>query len=182
MGKHSAKRKIQKKNKFQNENKKKFNFTKLIFVIFIFIIAIFLFEFVSRKDLFDIFKSNKEQSSKTNQKITDSVPLDNILTDNSDISPFNEKNIDNTNLSLNNLFLNYENNITAITFDICNNSSENQDIFNFSFSLIDDVGNIVINYNLSSKEIIEANQKKSFVLIATRDVTNATDFIISLKK
>lgn len=183
MGKHSAEKYVQKNKKIRNENKKRGNWGKIIFIIFIFIIAIFLIEFVYKHDFFDTTtESAEEQSKKITREVSNSVPLSSILPDSNTDSSFESKLFSNTNLRLTNLLLNYKNNITAITFDILNESSKIQDIFNFTFSLLDSDDNVIISYDLSSKEVIDSNQKKNFVLIATRDVTHATDFKISIKK
>ena len=193
MGKHSAKRFVsnEKKEPTLNRNakiqvKKSSKLKRLIIIILLFIIIIFAIPHIKdfftdyvyevTKDFFDNFSSESEETA------SEPISISSILETNPNTSPYSTKNIMDTELYVNNLFLKYENNITVINFDICNNSSINQDIFNFTFSLLDENNKVIISYDLSSEEIIEANQKKDFVLIATRDVSNASDFSISIKK
>lgn len=103
-----------------------------------------------------------------------------ISNETEDVSKYISKEFDFDNsLSINNLFLIYENNITIIKFNLCNNSDDVKNVFSFYFSLVDENGNILIDYNLSSKKPLEGKSQEEFVLIATRDVSNAYDYTIS---
>ena len=141
----------------------------LILIIFLAVIAILYFKFP-----WDI-------STSSNTNVEENISANNIIADISDsVSPFETKSFDNMNyLSVEDLSLKYENNVTFIKFNLYNNSSEEQKVFDFTFTLLDENGNQLISYNLSSKDLIPGNNHKEFVLLATRDVSNATDYTIS---
>ena len=85
-------------------------------------------------------------------------------------------------LNVSNLGLKYENNITAVRFNINNNSSDDQDVFYFTLTLTDIDGNVLINFDISSEEIIESNNSKEFIVVAAKDVSSATDYQLSIQK
>lgn len=186
MAKHSAKRfdtkeknRIPKrKNKKQNNrnDNSKLNIITIIIILIIIIVVALILAF--GEDFVKIVNSNKENTD-TNHN---SVSLSSILSENTNISPYSTKKFDKTDLSVSNLFLKYENNITVISFSLSNESLKEQDIFNFTFSLLNENGNPIITYDLSSEEVLKSNQNKDFILVATMDVSNASDFEISIKK
>ena len=141
----------------------------LILIIFLAVIAILYFKFP-----WDI-------STSSNTNVEENISANNIITDISDsVSPFETKSFNNMNyLSVEDLSLKYENNITFIKFNLYNNSSKEQKVFDFTFTLLDENGNQLISYDLSSKDLIPVNNHKEFVLLATRDLSNATDYTIS---
>lgn len=98
-------------------------------------------------------------------------------------SNFSPKKLEETHLMLQNLSIQYDQSISTIRFDLSNDSDVEQSAIAFSFSLLDENQNVIIHYDkLSTKEIIGANQKKNFMLIATRDVSNASDYKIEITK
>lgn len=182
MGKHSAKifdsnKNTEKKTKTRKE-KNFFKSWKLIIILLLFLIIILLALFIRNYSI--KLKQNDATAFETN-KDSNSVSLSSILST-EEYSKYETRKIENTNLILTNLFLKFENNITVIKFEICNESTEDQPVFDFTFSLLDENNLNIISYDLSSEEIIPANSKKQFVLIASRDVSNATDFKIDIKK
>ena len=189
MGKHTAKRFDSKeKNTIETENRtqKSFKIGKFIFTIFLFIIVIFIIPYIKNFFYSSIHEikpnSSDNRASLDIQSDINAVSLSNILPENINNSVYPSKKFENTELSISNLFLNYDNNITVIEFDLCNEDLTEQDIFKFTFSLLDENGNIMISFDLSSEELLQPNQTKSFILIATRDVSNASDFSISIKR
>ena len=101
----------------------------------------------------------------------------------SSTSNFSPKKLEETHLMLQNLSIQYDQSISTIRFDLSNDSDVDQSAVAFSFSLLDENQNVIIHYDkLSTKEIIGANQKKNFMLIATRDVSNASDYKIEITK
>lgn len=101
----------------------------------------------------------------------------------SSTSTFSPKELEGTNFMLQNLSIQYDQSISTIRFDLSNDSDVEQSAVAFSFSLLDENQNVIIHYDkLSTKEIIGANQKKNFMLVATRDVSNASDYKIETIK
>lgn len=101
----------------------------------------------------------------------------------SSTSTFSPKELEGTNFMLQNLSIQYDQSISTIRFDLSNDSDVEQSAIAFSFSLLDENQNVIIHYDkLSTKETIEAHQKKSFMLIATRDVSHASDYKIETIK
>lgn len=101
----------------------------------------------------------------------------------SSTSTFSPKELEGTNFMLQNLSIQYDQSISTIRFDLVNVSDIDQSAVAFSFSLLDENQNVIIHYDkLSTKEIIEAHQKKNFMLIATRDVSHASDYKIETIK
>lgn len=101
----------------------------------------------------------------------------------SSTSTFSPKELEGTNFMLQNLSIQYDQSISTIRFDLVNVSDVDQSAVAFSFSLLDENQNVIIHYDkLSTKEIIEAHQKKNFMLIATRDVSHASDYKIETIK
>ena len=101
----------------------------------------------------------------------------------SSASNFSPKKLEETHLMLQNLSIQYDQSISTIRFDLVNASDVDQSAVAFSFSLLDENQNVIIHYDkLSTKEIIGANQKKNFMLVATRDVSNASDYKIETIK
>ncbi len=101
----------------------------------------------------------------------------------SSTSNFSPKKLEETHLMLQNLSIQYDQSISTIRFDLVNVSDVDQSAVAFSFSLLDENQNVIIHYDkLSTKEIIGANQKKNFMLVATRDVSNASDYKIETIK
>lgn len=101
----------------------------------------------------------------------------------SSTSNFSPKKLEETHLMLQNLSIQYDQSISTIRFDLSNDSDVDQSAVAFSFSLLDENQNVIIHYDkLSTKETIEAHQKKNFMLIATRDVSHASDYKIETIK
>lgn len=184
MKKNKAKRFNQKSSNKSDETKKN-NKTlniKNFLLFFIIIIIIVLIYITKTKNLLNF--SDEEVSDSQNDILQDNAAsLSEMLSELPSNSKYSKKTFDTAEyLEIDNLNLKYENNITIIKFNLFNNSSNNQEIFQFNFSLLDENNNVLISYDLSSDKIIEANKNKEFVLIATRDVSNAYDYKIELKK
>lgn len=164
--------------RFKKSSKIHLNFT-IIFIIFI-VGIIFLFYYIKTIWLSHLPTENPPVQNTIDSNANTSV--EGIIEYTStEKSKYASKTFDTaTHLTVQNLFLIYENNITIIKFNLHNNSLDNQDLFDFTFSLLDENGIVLISYELSSGEIIEANTSKEFVLIATRNVSNAFDFKISM--
>lgn len=184
MKKHSAKRfdskdKLKKETKRSKKAKKKLKLWK-IFLLLIIIVIIILVIYFKEPILKFINKSFKaKNNNETNN--TNSMSLSDILAIEVP-SKYETKKLEGSTFSLTNLCLKYENNITVIEFDFVNEDSKEQSIPNFTLTLLDESGTNIISYNLSSSEIISPNNKKQFVLIASRDVSNTADYKIEIKK
>lgn len=168
------------KGKRFSETSKNRNYFGFIFIFLIFIIGIIFLFFYTRT----LWLNHLSSTESTNNEITnEATSVENIINNNTTSqSPYVSKSFDIANhLVVQDLFLIYENNITVIKFNLYNNSTNSQDVFDFTFSLLDESGNNIISFDLSSKEMIEPNNYKEFVLIAARDVSNAYDFQISIK-
>ena len=111
------------------------------------------------------------------------APVAETVEPESSTSNFSPKKLEETHLMLQNLSIQYDQSISTIRFDLSNDSDVDQSAVAFSFSLLDENQNVIIHYDkLSTKETIEAHQKKSFMLIATRDVSHASDYKIETIK
>lgn len=182
MGKHSAKRFDTKDNnriKSTRKKKKKFNFGKF-FLIILLLAVICVLGFIVYKFYPNIIE--KTENKNTENESSNITSLSSMMAKDDEKSKFETKKIEGTDLSLGHLFVNYNNSITLTEFEIFNEGSTDQPIFNFTFSLLDENDDVIIDYDLSSKEVISANGKRHFNLIASRDVSNATDFKVEVKK
>ena len=160
-------------SKHTNYHNKSLFLKLLVFILIVILIILVSMYFKFSWDISTSSNTNTEENISANEIISD-------LSD--DVSKFKTKSFDSINyLSVSNLSLKYENNITFIKFNLYNNSSEEQKVFDFTFNLLDENGNTLISYDLSSKDLIPSNNHKEFVLIATRDVSNAADYTINKK-
>lgn len=160
--------------KHNKYHRKSFLLKLFLFILIVILVILVIMYFRFSWDISTFHNTNVENTISSNEIIS-AIP--------NDVSKFKTKSFDNLNyLSVSDLSLKYENNITFIQFDLCNSSLEEQKVFNFIFYLLDENGNILISYDLSSNEPIPGNTSKKIVLISTKDVTNAIDYTISQKK
>lgn len=175
MKKYNAKRFNESSNHLNSEHSNYYKnglFLKLfLFILIVMLVILVIMYFKFSWDISASYNTNTEKNILANEIISDFS---------CDVSKFKTKSFDSINyLFVGDLSLKYENNITFIKFNLYNNSSEEQKVFDFTFTLLDENGNQLISYDLSSKDLIPGNNHKEFVLLVTRDVSNATDYTIS---
>lgn len=161
-----------KKNKAKHF--KKMSFQKSYWIILIFLITILFFCYKLFCKQTKTIKTSSENTLSTNDILSECSQNE---------SNYSSKKFDNLDyLYIDNLFLKYENNITLIKFNLYNDSNATQDSLNFNFSLLDENNTLLITYDLKLSEPLKGNQNKEFILISTRDVSNASDYKIEIKK
>ena len=154
MGKHS----IEKHEKTKN----------LKNIVFLLIILTLLIYFL-------LLNSDNNKENYNNLNIVqepESLPAINDSSSDSSLSNFDIKTFEGAeHLSISNVRLSYENNITYIMFDLTNSSSNEQDIFDFSFNLLDENNILLTSYNVNSEESIKPNTTKTYLLLSTMDLS-----------
>lgn len=161
-------RRIIKKSKhYEKKSKTKKHKILILFLIFLFIILAFYFCNTKQVDVLTSNNASKEGlfSNSDTQKVINGKSI-----------------VGAEHISVTNFSIVYENNLTYITFELTNNNEQNQDIFNFKFSLLDENGVTLTDFQVNSENIISPHTTKKFLLVSSVDyATYCKDYLITLE-